>query len=227
MELNKIHNIDCLEFMKTLPDKCIDLVLTDPPYGIGIAKTGMVSGYRNLQGNSEKIGFKNQKDYGKQNWDNNIPTKEYFDEMFRISKNQIIFGGNYFVEYLPNSSCWLVWDKKENVANDFADCELVYTSFKTSVRKFTYGWTGFEGINNSNKHNDKKQHPTQKPLELLLWIIKNYSKERDTIFDPFLGSGTTAVACKLLKRNYIGCEISKEYCDIAEARIKAISNTLF
>ena len=227
MELNKIHNIDCLEFMKTLPDKCIDLVLTDPPYGIGIAKTGLVSGYNTLNGNSDNKGFKRQKNYGIQNWDNAIPSKEYFDEIFRISKNQIIFGGNYFTENLPNSSCWLVWDKKENVTNDFADCELAFTSFKTAVRKFTYGWTGFEGINNSTKHNDKKQHPTQKPQELFLWIVKNYSKENETIFDPFIGSGTTAVACKILKRNYIGCEISPEYCKIAQDRIKSISNPLF
>ena len=216
IELNKIYCGDCLELMKQIPDKSIDLVLTDPPYGIGIAKNGFVGG---ISDGGFKEGFKVAKDYGAQNWDSKVPSKEYFEEIFRVSKNQIIFGGNYFVEYLKNSPCWIVWDKKETAINNFADCELIYTSFKTSVRKFIYGWSGFDYINNSNTANDKKQHPTQKPLALVGKILSAYSKENDLILDPFLGSGTTAIACKQLKRNFIGIEISPDYVKNAEERI--------
>lgn len=206
--------MDCLDFMKTLPSKCIDLVLTDPPYGINIGKQAMGKGG----------GVAKHNDYGKVEWDSEIPSKEVFYEIKRISKNQIIFGGNYFVEYLENSPCWIVWDK-DNGETDFADCELAWTSFKTAVRKFRFRWSGMLQENMRNK--EIRFHPTQKPVELMGWILKNYSKDTDIIFDPFLGSGSTALACKMLNRNYIGCEISKEYCDIAEQRIKAISNTLF
>ncbi len=214
MEINKIHNIDCLEFMKTLPDKCIDLVLTDPPYGIGEAA-----------GKNKSRGLLAQPtDYGNSDWDNQIPCKEIFDEIIRISKNQIIFGGNYFVEYLKNSPCWIVWDKN-NGETDFADCELAWTSFKTAVRKFKFTWNGMLQENMKNK--EVRFHPTQKPVELMAWILKNYSNEKEIIFDPFLGSGSTLIACQNLKRKWIGCEISPIYCKIAEDRIKAISNTLF
>jgi len=214
LPLNTIICGDCLEVLRTLPDKCVDLVLTDQPYGIdehGGAKN-------RFSHKSKEKGF-SLRNYDDGNWDNEIPSKEYFDEITRVSKNQIIFGGNYFVEYLRNSPCWLVWDKKETANNDFADCELIYTSFKTAVRKFVYGWTGFEGINNLSRTNERRTHPTQKPTPLLRWILENYSKEGDIILDPFLGSGTTALACKALKRNYIGIEISPEYCAIAQQRL--------
>ena len=210
MELNHIYCGDCLEVMRGMGDNSVDLVLTDPPYGIGIAKKGTVGG---------QTGFKGTKlrQYGNQEWDNNIPSKEYFDEIIRISKNQVIFGGNYFVEYLTNSSCWIVWDKKEHDKSNFADCELAWTSFKTAVRKFTYGWVGLDMINNSKY--DYRYHPTQKPIALINWILLNYSKKDDTILDPFLGSGTTCVAAKELGRRYIGIEISQKYVDIANKRL--------
>jgi len=202
--INKIIQGDCLEVMRELPDKSVDMVLTDPPYGIGI---------------SNKVGGNNKalaNDYGEQDWDDDIPSKECFEEMFRISKNQIIFGGNYFVEYLTNSSCWIVWDK-DNTGN-FADCELAWTSFNSAVRKIKHRWNGM--LQEDMKNKESRWHPTQKPLRVMEWILHNYSEEGQIILDPFLGSGTTAIACKNLKRKYIGIEISEDYCKIAQDRLK-------
>ena len=128
--------------------------------------------------------------------------------MFRVSKNQIIFGGNYFVEYLYNSSCWIVWNKN-NGNNDFADCELAWTSFKSAVRKYDWTWNGMLQQNMKNK--DIRIHPTQKPLGLFEKILLDYSKENDLILDCFSGSGTTAVACYNTYRNFICVEKDREY----------------
>jgi len=214
MELNKIYNMDCLEYMRTMPDKSVDLVLTDPPYG------KMWTRGKNGIG---MLKDKNESD--KTLWDIK-PQKEVFDEMLRVGKEVIIFGGNYFTDYLPPSNCWIVWDKlgdlKLGEQIPFAHCELAWTSLNKTVKKYTFRSQGF--IKDTK---DERVHPTQKPTELFAEIIKDFSKEGDIILDPFLGSGTTAVACKLLKRNYIGIEIDKKYCEIAEQRIKAISNPLF
>ena len=205
--LNKIIQGDCLEVMKTFKDKEFDVVITDPPYGIGISKNGTVGG-------GSKRG--NAKDFGKSDWDNNIPTKEYFDEMIRISKNQIIFGGNYFIEYLTNSPCWLVWDKRGGVmpTRTFADGEIAWTSFKSPLRIFRFIWDGM--IQENMKNKEKRWHPTQKPLPLMKWIIENYTQPTDKILDPYMGSGSTLVASKELNRDCVGIEISPEYCKIAE-----------
>ena len=149
--------------------------------------------------------------------DTQIPSKEVFDEIMRVSKNQIIFGGNYFASYLGNSSCWIVWDK-DNAESFFADCELAWTSFPTAVRKFKWRWFGMlqeqMGANKEERH-----HPTQKPIELFKWILSNYAKEGQSIIDPFLGSGTTLIAAKQLNLNATGIEISPEYCEIARQRL--------
>ncbi len=205
IELNTIYNEDCLETMKRIPDGTIDLILTDPPYGIGEAK-----GKNKSRGKATKA-----KDYGTHDWDDEIPSKQIFDEMFRISKNQIIFGGNYFIEYLSNSPCWIVWDKDNT--GDFADCELAWTSFTSATRLKKHRWNGMLQEDMSNK--EYRFHPTQKPLPLFKWILNNYSKTGEIVYDPFLGSGTTALACKDLGRRFIGSEISKEYCAIAESRL--------
>jgi site-specific DNA-methyltransferase (adenine-specific) len=203
MELNKIYCIDSLEFMKTLPDKCIDLVLTDPPYGIN-AHEGT--------GRSLRKAVASGKIISGGDWDSKTPEQEYFDEIFRISKYQVIFGGNYF--NLPTSKSFIIWDKGETMYNrDFAECELAWVTPDKPAKIFKKSPTDL-----------KRFHPTQKPLELFRWILKNYSKEGDIIFDPYLGSGTTAIACVMDNRNYIGCEISSDYVKIAEDRI---SNSLF
>ena len=135
---NTIINGDCLEVMKELPDKSIDLVLTDPPYGINIIKNGMCGG-TNSQSKMAKMG---DYSFANNNWDKEKPKKEFFDEIIRISKNQIIFGANHFISQIPyNSSCWIVWDK-DNEKSLFADCELAWTSFKTAVKKYKIRWNG-------------------------------------------------------------------------------------
>jgi site-specific DNA-methyltransferase (adenine-specific) len=207
VRLNTIYNEDCLETMKRMPDNFVDLILTDPPYGIGEARKNHVS--------RGKLAA--AKDYGESDWDDQIPSKEVFDEVFRVSKNQIIFGGNYFIEHLRATPCWIVWDKN-NGDNDFADCELAWTSFKSAVRRKLYTWNGM--LQGDMKNKEQRYHPTQKPVPLMRWILSRYSKDTDLIYDPFMGSGTTARACKDLGRNYIGSEISKEYCDVAEQRLR-------
>jgi len=214
--INQVIQGDCLEVMKDIPDNSIDLILTDPPYGINMASNGVV-GFGEV-GKNKKAKLKN---YGIRKWDTEIPSKEYFDEIFRISKNQIIFGGNYFVEYLKNSPCWLVWDK-DNTGN-FADCELCWTSFKTSVKKYKYTWNGM--LQENMKQKEVRQHPTQKPVELIRRILVDYSDEGELICDPFGGSGTTARACKDLNRKYILIEKEPDYVKICNQRLA--QNNLF
>lgn len=203
---------DCLTVMKRFPDRYFDLVLTDPPYGLGMD----VNMHRQANTRPGKsAAYKGN--YGFTNWDNSIPGKEYFNEIFRVSKNQIIWGGNYFVEYLTNSPCWLVWDKN-NGSNKFADCELAWTSFKSAVRIKKYTWHGM--IQEDMKNKEVRYHPTQKPVALMRWCIQNYSKEGDKILDPFAGSGSTLRAAKDLSRDGIGIEINPDYIDIVRLREK-------
>jgi len=206
--INQVVCSDCLEVMRMIPDKAIDLVITDPPYGIGNNITYRKNSYSKITGT---------KDYGNYKWNNDIPSKEYFKEIFRISKNQIIWGGNYFVQYLSNSSCWLVWDK-DNHTSSFADCELAWTSFKTAVRKLKYRWNGM--LQEDMKNKEFRWHPTQKPLELMRWCLQNYAKESDLIFDGFAGSFTTAKVCKEMDFKWICCDLEEEYCGIGEERLK-------
>lgn len=213
---------DCLEFMQGFPDKHFDLVLTDPPYGLGEAAGKNQS--RSKAFGSNSFGPKNSRkrvipstDYGVASWDDGTPSPDYFAEICRISKNQIIFGGNYFE--LPPSPCWIVWDKV-NGKSDFADCELAWTSFKSAVRKFTFRWNGM--LQEDMKHKEKRYHPTQKPVKLFMEILEKYSKEGDLVLDPFLGSGTTAIACRKMGRHFIGIEKEPQYVAIARKRIAAI-----
>lgn len=184
---NKIINADCLDILKQLPDKCIDLVLTDPPYGLNKKFKG---------GKSGKMNFNSIVDKG---WDF-TPDKEVFEEIVRVSKNQIIWGGNYFADMLPPSRCWIVWDKM--IAEDFslAMLELAWTSFDKNAKIFRYA-----------SEKDFRLHPTQKPLQLFKKCIAEYSKEGDLIADFFSGSGTTAVACWELKRRFLCTEKDFDY----------------
>ena len=219
IELNKIYNQDCMEIMKQLPDKYIDLIITDPPYGIGAKNItnnksrGGITGF-NGERRKKKVEAKEWKDNGE--WDNSIPSEEYFKEMIRVSKNQIIFGGNYMTTYLKPSSCWIVWDK-DNGDNDFADCELAWTSFPKAVRKFKWRWNGM--LQEDMKNKEERKHPTQKPLALGRWLLKRFANEGDKIFDPFAGSGTFLVASKQMGFEYVGCEINPDYVKIANERL--------
>ncbi len=196
IELNQAFNCDCLDFMKMLPDKCIDLVLTDPPYGINMGG-GKIGG--------DKCG--EAKEYKNYN-DKHPLTKEHFHEMKRISKNQIYFGANHFISLIPfDSPSWLVWDK-DNTGN-FADCELAYTSHSSAVRKYTFRWNGMLQGNMKNK--EIRIHPNQKPVDLFSMILRDYSKENDLIFDACLGSFAVPIACNKNKVNWLGCEKDPDY----------------
>src|SRR3990167_4367779 len=213
LPLNKIIQGDCLEVLKTFPDKCVDLVLTDPPYGIGVAKQNF------LGTKKRKSWIARPTDYGNSDWDNQKPTLEVFNEIIRVSNNQIIFGANYFTDKLPQSDKWMVWDKK-NDGTEFSHCELIWTSFggkKLEIIRFL--WRGM--FQEDMKHKEYRYHPTQKPVQLFCAILEKHSQPNQIILDPFLGSGTTAIAAKSTHRNYIGIEISPEYCKIAQARIRA------
>ena len=216
-KLNKIHNIDCLEFMKQVPDKYFDLVLTDPPYGINAHKK---------RGDTGKNAYIKQREYKGGEWDIEIPSKEIFDEIFRVSKKAIIFGGNYFINHLENTSSFIVWDKI-NGDNLYADCELAWTNFPTAVRKYEYRWHGFIQQDMANK--EERHHPTQKPVELFKMILRDYAIKNDytKIFDPFGGSGTTAIACKSLGLDFCMTELEPDYVAIANKRLEAVQGSLF
>ena len=210
--LGKIHNGDCLDFMRQLPDKCIDLVLTDPPYGVKMDKG--FSGAVGFGGSGKPI---KRREYVADKWDSDIPPPEVFKEIMRISKNQMFFGGNFFAHILPRSTHWIFWDKNMTMPT-FGDGELVWTSFpRKSIKKEFFQFNGL--ISDSA---DKREHPTQKPTELIKRLVREYSPEAaEIIFDPFMGSGTTGVACESLGRKWFGCELEAKYCEIANKRIEA------
>jgi len=206
-----IHNMDCMELMKATPDKFFDLAIVDPPYGIG--EDG--SKNKNRTG-----GLATPKDY-KPFAGNDIepPNKDYFLELQRVSKNQIIWGANHFASNLPNpsSSCWIVWDKL-NGGTDFADCELAFTSFKTAVRKFQFMWSGM--LQGDMKNKEHRIHPTQKPVKLYEWLLANYAKQGQKILDTHLGSGSHAIACNNLGFELVSCELDKDYYEASIKRIQ-------
>jgi site-specific DNA-methyltransferase (adenine-specific) len=204
----KITNEDNMELMARYEDNYFDLAIVDPPYGINA----------NLKrGDTGKNKHIKQKDYHVGDWDNEIPNKEYFIELKRVSKNQIIWGGNYFLDYLNATSCFIVWDKK-NGENYYADCELAWTSFKTSVRKFEWRWHGF--LQQNMKDKQERIHPTEKPIKLYEWLLMNYAKDDYKILDTHLGSGSIALACHNLGYDLTACELDKEYYDAAIKRIE-------
>lgn len=208
MELTpEVKCADCLLEMKKFPDKFFDLAIVDPPYGINAALR---------RGDTGKNRHIKQKDYKYGDWDSKSPDLEYFHELRRVSKNQIIWGGNYFD--LGASKCYIVWNKK-NGENLYADCELAWASFDSAVRMFEYRWFGFL----QEKSGDAKEeriHPTQKPVDLYKWILKNYAKEGDKILDTHLGSGSSRIAAYDMGFEFWGYEIDKYYFEAQEKRFK-------
>lgn len=202
--LNTIENIDCMEMLRKCPDKHFDLAIVDPPYGIGEGKRFRGMGTACMA-----------TDYGKKNWDASPPPREYFEQLMRVSKNQIIFGANYFTEYLRPTMGWIFWDKE--ASGDFSDGELAWTSFERALRKYKYVWMGMRQGDMKNK--EKRIHPTQKPVNLYRWLLKNYAKAGDLILDTHVGSGSSIIACIEGGFNYYGCEIDKDYYEAARRRI--------
>lgn len=201
----ELLNIDCMEYMATLPDKAFDLCICDPPYGINMMDSD----------NKSRGKLAKAKDY-KKIPDSDSPEIEYFQKLQRVSANQVIFGAHHFISKNPiDSSCWLVWDK-DNGNTDFADCELAWTSFGTAVRRFKYRWNGM--IQQDMKNKEHRIHPTQKPVALYDWILRNYAKPGQRILDTHLGSGSSAIAAHYFGCDFVGCEIDTDYFNAAKER---------
>ncbi len=210
-----VYNADCMDIMKGYPDKYFELAVVDPPYGIG----------EDGSKNNSRGKIAKSKDY-KAFAGNDIssPNIEYFNELIRVSKNQMIFGANHFISKIPHdSSCWVVWDK-DNGNTDFADCELAWTSFKTSVRKYKFKWQGMLQQNMKNK--EIRIHPTQKPVALYDWIFKNYAKPTDKILDTHLGSGSSRIAAYKSGLSFVGIELDKDYFEAQEKRFNTFKSQL-
>ena len=191
--------MDCMKAMASMQDNQFDLAIVDPPYGIG--EDGKSNHSRSKLGRS--------KQYTPKAWDSKPPDANYFKELIRVSKNQIVWGANHFISRIPfDSSCWVVWDK-DNGKTDFADCEIAWTSFKTAIRKFRYRWQGM--LQENMRKKEIRIHPTQKPVGLYKWLLQNYTKKGDKILDTHLGSGSIAIACWDLKLNLEGYELDSEY----------------
>ena len=195
----ELLHIDCMEYMKGLPDKAFELAIVDPPYGIGR------DGLNNSKGNG-----KGRKGFEFKGWDSLIPTKTYFTELKRVSKNQIIWGANYMVEYLDASMGWIFWDKGQRIQQ--SDGELAYTSFDRALKVAEYGRheLAIEGT----------IHPTQKPIILYRWLLKNYAKEGDKILDTHGGSRSLAIACHQMGFDHVSCEIDLDYHNDSVKRFK-------
>lgn len=216
----QLLNIDCMEYMKTVPDKYFDLAVVDPPYGIDAAN--VLSGPRRKSGNGAAM----KTQFTKKDWDKSVPDKKYFTELFRISKNQIIWGANYMSNFLPPSMGWIVWDK-DNGTTNFSDCELAFSSFDRALRKYKYTWNGM--LQGDMKNKEDKIHPTQKPVKLYDWILANYCEKGMKVLDTHLGSGSSAIAAYYYGVNFVGCELDSDYYNSAVKRfeLQTAQETLF
>ena len=192
---NIVYNTDCLSYMRELPDKYFDLACADPPYGISISSNPVRQAHE------------------RKSWDCQVPDKEFFDELFRVSKNQIIWGGNYFG--LPPNKHFLIWDKMQPFDFSLAMCEYAWSSFDSPAKMFRQ---------HVSSNGEKKIHPTQKPVELYAWILRNYAKDGDLIFDPMMGSQSSRIAAYKMGFDYVGCELDKEYFDKGCERFEEICN---
>ena len=196
-----------MEAMAEMPDNLYDLAIVDPPYGIGMhgGKIG---------GNNAAIA----KNYTLKDWDKSAPDIFYFTELKRVSRHQIIWGANHFIENIPNSnsSSWVVWNKKNGQCN-FSDAELAYTSFSNAVRLFDYRWAGM--LQEDMKHKEMRIHPTQKPVALYKWLLSKYAKKGWVILDTHLGSGSSAIAAHDMGFNFVGYELDKDYYKDALKRL--------
>ena len=224
MELNRIYNMDCMEGMKQFPDNYFELALCDPPYGR--KEHGGKNRSMNVKQKNGNTLFVTDGKYTPKEWDKKPADKKYFDELFRVSKNQIIWGENYYS--INFGAGRIVWDKC-NQGSDQSDCEIAYNSLTQRVDLFRYMWRGmFQGksiaegyVQQGNKLlNEKRIHPCQKPVALYKWLLTNYAKQGDKILDTHLGSGSSMIACYDLKFDCIGFEIDEEYCKIAQERLE-------
>lgn len=228
--ISQATNEDCMDLMSRYPDKSFELAICDVNYGLG--EDGKSNHSRNKAFGSKSCAINNTRGtviqatkYIPKQWDKLKPSIQYFNELRRVSVNQIIFGANHFISLIPiDSSCWIVWDKDNS--GDFADCELAWTLFDTAVRKFKWRWNGMLQENMGNK--ERRIHPTQKPIALYTWLLKNYAKPGDKILDTHLGSGSSRIAAYKLGFDFWAAEKDPDYFKSQEDRfIKAIAEPLF
>ena len=198
--LSTVYLMDCIEGMKQFPDKIFDLAVVDPPYGIG---------YDGQRKSTSKHGGRRAKDF--KGWDSQTPEQDYWDELFRVSKNQIVWGANYFTQYLPPSMGWIFWDKGQRICN--SDGELAFSSFQKALRVYEVNRVHI------TQHGDT-QHPTQKPVKLYDWIFANYASDGDLILDTHLGSQSSRIAANKAGLDFVGFEIDREYFDNGNKRFK-------
>jgi len=215
MKESNVYLEDCILGMARYTDKYFDLAIVDPPYWIGEdgsknhtrTKLAIAKNYKSFAGN-----------------DIFAPDINYFNELIRISKNQIVWGANHFINNIPyNSSCWIVWDK-DNGENDFADAELAYTSFKSAVRIFKFRWNGM--LQQNMKDKEQRIHPTQKPVALYKWLLQNYAKEGNKILDTHLGSGSSRIAAYDMGFDFTAFELDEEYFYAQEKRFNQFKSQL-
>ena len=203
----ELLNCDCMEYMATVPDKYFDLAIVDPPYGI----KNMNAGGRGMDGWTS---------WAKKDWDNAAPDKKYFEELTRISKNQIIWGANHFIDSMSfacNSPCWIIWDKMQEFSG--ATFEMAWASFSSPAKAFRMArCEAYVGTN--------KIHPTQKPVKLYQWLLTNYAKKGQRIFDSHLGSASSAIAAHYFGVDFVGCELDKDYFEAAKARFDMATKQL-
>lgn len=207
-----LFNIDCMELLAKTPDKFYDLAIVDPPYGIS------EDGHRE---NHTRSKMAKSKKYHNALWGQDRPTKEYFFELSRVSKNQIIWGANHLADlFTAKSSCWIVWNKKvmTGKGNHFADAELAYGSFKSAVRTFEFEWQGM--IQGDMKNKEFRVHPTQKPVKLYKWLLQNYAKPGDKILDTHLGGMSIVIACFDMGFDLDGCELDPDYFKAGKERFE-------
>ncbi len=221
ISLDRLKNIklfrdDCMNIMRNYPNKYFDLAVVDVPYGINASNTMTGFGAYTYMGGKKRVVA--PVEHQKKDWDLDSPDEHYFAELFRISKDQIIWGANHFISKIPfDSSCWLVWDKL-NGKSSFSDCEMAWTSFTGGVRKFTFKWAGF--MQGNMKDKQEKIHPTQKPKQLYSWIYENFADKEHRIIDTHLGSGSSAISAYYYQiKEFVGVEIDQEYFDKTIERI--------
>ena len=212
--------MDCMELMAQYPDKYFDLAVVDPPYGIKADENAFKKGV-----NCKANGFKEHKNT---NWDNAIPTLEYFTELFRVSKEQIIWGGNYFTDILPPVMSWIIWDKMQYNFS-FSDGEMAWYSRNTKMKIFRYARGNESGFAPKLKGTERAGiniHPTQKPIGSYNWIFKNYAKEGMKILDTHIGSGSSRIAADKAKLDFTACELDEEYFDASVKRFEQYKQQL-
>ena len=205
--LSEVYLEDCVTALKRFNDNHFDLAIVDPPYGIGAGDKKFINGKS-----------KTVKNYYRENdWDKERPSKEYFDELLRVSKNQIVWGGNYFADYLGAFRCFICWDKTIH-GNSYADCELAWTSFDKVARYYRK--------NIAQVNSEGRMHPTQKPITLYDFVLKEFAKEGDLILDTHLGSGSSRIAAYKGGFNFVGFEIDQEYYEKQEKRFNDFKSQL-